>query len=45
MALNTKDVRWLQRLSNFNKALVQLDDAMELMQLRQLSRLGNRGGH
>lgn len=37
--MNVKDVRWLQRLSNFSKALAQLDEAMELMQLRHLSRL------
>ena len=43
MALNAKDVRWLQRLSNFSKALAQLDEAMELMQLRQLSRLEKQG--
>lgn len=41
--MNTKDVRWLQRLSNFSKALAQLDEAMELMQLRQLSRLEKQG--
>jgi len=41
--LNVKDVRWLQRLSNFSKALAQLDEAMELMQLRQLSRLEKQG--
>ncbi len=41
--MNVKDVRWLQRLSNFSKALAQLDEAMELMQLRQLSRLEKQG--
>lgn len=41
--MNTKDVRWLQRLSNFSKALAQLNEAMELMQLRQLSRLEKQG--
>ena len=41
--MNVKDVPWLQRLSNFSKALAQLDEAMELMQLRQLSRLEKQG--
>lgn len=41
--MNTKDVRWLQRLNNFSKALAQLDEAIELMQLRQLSRLEKQG--
>lgn len=41
--MNTKDVRWLQRLSNFSKALAQLDDAIELMKRRQLSRLEKQG--
>ncbi len=41
--MNTKDVRWLQRLSNFSKALAQLDDALQLMKCRQLSRLEKQG--
>lgn len=37
------DVRWQQRLSNFRRALTQLDEAIELMQQRELSRLEKQG--
>ncbi len=37
------DIRWLQRLQNFRKALAQLDDAMGLMAERALSRLEKQG--
>lgn len=37
------DVRWQQRLANFRKALLQLDEAVELMQQRELSRLEKQG--
>lgn len=37
------DVRWQQRLSNFRRALTQLDEAIELMQRRELSRLEKQG--
>ncbi|WP_313056410.1 nucleotidyltransferase substrate binding protein [Pseudomonas lopnurensis] len=36
-------VRWLQRLNNFSKALKQLDEAMALMQQRDLSKLEKQG--
>lgn len=42
-AMNSTDVRWQQRLTNFNKALAQLDDAVELMQQRELTKLENQG--
>lgn len=37
------DVRWQQRLANFRKALLQLDEAMTLMQQRELSKLEKQG--
>jgi nucleotidyltransferase substrate binding protein (TIGR01987 family) len=37
------DVRWQQRLANFRKALLQLDDAVELMGQRELSKLEKQG--
>ncbi len=37
------DVRWQQRLSNFRRVLAQLNDAVELMQQRELSRLEKQG--
>ncbi|TCD21231.1 nucleotidyltransferase [Pseudomonas sp. IC_126] len=37
------DVRWQQRLHNFSRALLQLDEAMKLMQQRELSRLEKQG--
>ncbi len=36
-------VRWQQRLSNFRRALTQLDEAIGLMQQRELSRLEKQG--
>lgn len=41
--MNRQDIRWQQRLHNFCKALQQLDDAMILMQQRELSRLEKQG--
>lgn len=41
--MNNIDVRWQQRLSNFRKVLLQLDEAMELMQQRELSKLEKQG--
>lgn len=41
--MSNEDVRWLQRLSNFQKALAQLDEAVQLMGLRSLSRLEKQG--
>ena len=37
------DTRWLQRFSNYKKALRQLDDAVELSQKRELSLLEKQG--
>lgn len=41
--MNTLDVRWQQRLDNFRKALLQLDEAVELMAQRELSKLEKQG--
>jgi nucleotidyltransferase substrate binding protein (TIGR01987 family) len=43
MTMNTADIRWQQRLHNFRKALAQLDEAMALMQVRELSNLEKQG--
>jgi len=37
------DIRWQQRLSNYNKALLQLGDAVDLSQQRALSDLEKQG--
>ncbi|MCQ4256680.1 nucleotidyltransferase substrate binding protein [Stutzerimonas stutzeri] len=36
-------MRWQQRLANFRKALRQLDEAVELMEQRELSKLEKQG--
>ncbi|MFC0711553.1 nucleotidyltransferase substrate binding protein [Azorhizophilus paspali] len=41
--MNSPDIRWQQRLSNFRKALLQLDEAIELMSQRPLSKLEKQG--
>ncbi len=41
--LNEPDIRWKQRFSNFNKALLQLGNAVELSQQRPLSDLERQG--
>lgn len=41
--MNHKDIRWVQRFSNFNKALSQLDKAVKLAKERQLSDLEEQG--
>lgn len=41
--MNNPDIRWQQRLANFRKALLQLDEAMQLMQQRDLSKLEKQG--
>lgn len=41
--MNGPDIRWQQRLSNFRKALLQLDEAIELMSWRSLSKLERQG--
>lgn len=37
------DIRWHQRLSNFNRALVQLNKAADLSKTRELSELEQQG--
>lgn len=41
--MGDKEVRWHQRLSNYNKALVQLNNASELSKQRTLSELERQG--
>ncbi len=38
-----EDIRWMQRLAHFRKALTQLDEGVELARLRQLSSLEEQG--
>ncbi|MCU7491015.1 MAG: nucleotidyltransferase substrate binding protein [Bacteroidota bacterium] len=38
-----KDIRWIQRFSNFNKALEQLKKAVELARERELTKLEGQG--
>ncbi|WP_341582348.1 nucleotidyltransferase substrate binding protein [Marinobacter metalliresistant] len=38
-----EDIRWLQRLSNFDKAYRQLDEAVALSHSRELSELEKQG--
>ena len=38
-----KDIRWIQRCNNYKKALDQLQEAVELMKKRELSRLEKQG--
>ena len=37
------DIRWIQRLSNFGKALDNLREAVELLKTRSLSKLEEQG--
>jgi len=39
----TENARWVQRLDNYNRALVQLLEAVELSNKRQLSRIEEQG--
>ena len=41
--MNPTDVRWQQRFSNFRRALAQLAEAVDLSQVRELSRLERQG--
>ncbi|SHI62596.1 nucleotidyltransferase substrate binding protein, HI0074 family [Geosporobacter subterraneus DSM 17957] len=41
--MEDKDIRWIQRFSNYKKALNQLEEAVELMKIRDLSRLEKQG--
>jgi nucleotidyltransferase substrate binding protein (TIGR01987 family) len=38
-----KDIRWIQRYSNFKKALTNLNEAVELSSERELSKLEKQG--
>lgn len=38
-----KDIRWIQRFNNYKKALIQLKNAMDLMEKRELSKLEKQG--
>lgn len=41
--MKTKDIRWMQRFSHFDKAFSQLQEAVELSQQRPLSKLEQQG--
>ena len=41
--MNDPDIRWRQRFSNYQKALMQLAEAHALSQERELSRLERQG--
>jgi nucleotidyltransferase substrate binding protein (TIGR01987 family) len=41
--MDSSDIRWKQRLHNYNRALIQFNEAIELMQSRPLSNLEKQG--
>ena len=41
--MTAKDVRWIQRYHNFNKAFAQLKEAVALTEQRELSKLEEQG--
>ncbi len=41
--MENKDIRWIQRYGNYSKALFQLNDAIELANERELSKLEEQG--
>ncbi len=41
--MDFQDTRWIQRFNNYKKALKQLEEAVELMEKRELSRLEKQG--
>ncbi len=41
--MENKDIRWVQRFDNYSKALVQLKNAIELANERELSELEKQG--
>ncbi|WP_244541189.1 nucleotidyltransferase substrate binding protein [Azotobacter beijerinckii] len=43
LEMNTPGTHWQRRLHSFRKALLQLDEAMELMNRRPLSKLERQG--
>lgn len=38
-----EDIRWIQRLSNFNKALSNLKEAVDVAESRELNKLEKQG--
>ena len=38
-----KDIRWIQRFSNYQKALAQLAESVALSEKRELSKLEKQG--
>lgn len=41
--MTAKDIRWIQRYNNFNKAFAQLKEAVALAEQRKLSQLEEQG--
>ncbi len=41
--MDKRDIRWIQRFSNFNKAMVRLKDAVNQAKERKLTRLEEQG--
>ena len=41
--MNDQDIRWRQRFANYKKAILQLQDAVELSRQRELSNLEKQG--
>ncbi len=41
--MTTQDIRWIQRFNHFTKALLQLQEAVELARQRPLSKLEEQG--
>ena len=41
--MSNQDIRWQQRFENYKKALTQLEDAVALSRIRQLSNLERQG--
>lgn len=41
--MDFQDIRWIQRFNNYKKALKQLEEAVELMEKRELSNLEKQG--
>jgi len=41
--MNDPDIRWQQRFANFRKALLQLQEAVDLSKQRELSKLEKQG--
>jgi nucleotidyltransferase substrate binding protein (TIGR01987 family) len=41
--MTDKDIRWIQRFNNFDKALKQLGNAVEIARARELSKLEEQG--